>query len=108
MAKHSSRLTDKFYSLSEKVLTSLQVPPMDSPVAALSSAAVILSEGEGSPKDVCDKCIEDSRRCGFQVSAQAFRTSMANSVGVRAAFLWAEELVVSEPGLSSKAKSCGT
>lgn len=46
----TTRAVDRLYSLPEDVTAMLKVPLVDQPMAALSSAAVLPSEGEGGPK----------------------------------------------------------
>lgn len=72
--RHFSRIVNKLYTLPEQVMTELQVSSVEQPVAALSSTAVVPSEGEGGPKDPCDKCVETAMQQDFQMSAGAFHT----------------------------------
>lgn len=48
-------MANKMYSLPDSVMQSLKLPVVDAPVAAISSNVVIMSEGEGGPKDSCDE-----------------------------------------------------
>ncbi|KAJ6653882.1 hypothetical protein lerEdw1_008630 [Lerista edwardsae] len=77
--KHVPRFVDKLYSLPEDALRLLQVPTVDAPVAALSSSAVLPPEGEGGPKDPCDKQVEAALKRNFQFTAGALRASSGNS-----------------------------
>lgn len=93
------------YSFFETVLASLQVPTVDSSMAALSSSAVIPSEGEGGPKDPCDKHVEAAMQRDFQAAANTFRASAAKSTMARGAHTLTEHLLAIESKLSGRAKN---
>lgn len=82
----------------------LKTPSVDAPVAAVSSATILPSEGESGPKDVVDKRVESTLKRSFETASQAFRVSVASSMFSLATYSWTEELVKSEPSLSKRAK----
>lgn len=69
----------------------LKVPTVDQPVAALASSSVIPADGDGGPKDACDRHIEMALRKSFDASALALRAVSANSLMSRAMMSWIEE-----------------
>lgn len=52
----------KLYAMPDEAMAFLKVLAVDQPVAALSSLAIIPSEGEGVPKDPCDRRVEAVER----------------------------------------------
>lgn len=93
--EHKAKIWSKLYSLSESTSPSLIVPTVDPPVVALSSAVVILSEGEEGPKDATDKRMEFFLKRSFEASAMALKAASANSIMARAAYVWANKVAAS-------------
>lgn len=60
--RHSPRIADKLYSLPDNTMQLLKICTVDTPVADLSLDAVLL-EGDGSPKDSCDRKAESLLKC---------------------------------------------
>lgn len=104
MPKHKIRLWNKQYTLPESNMKNLMIPSVDSPVAAISSAAILPSEGKGGPKDSIDKRVETFLRRDFEASALALRATSANSIMARVAFVWANDLA-KIPKIPKKARS---
>lgn len=100
----SNKVIDKLYSLPEQGMKRLKTPSVDAPVAAVSSATVLPSEGESGPKDGVDRRVESTLKKNFEATSQAFRASVASSIFSRATFVWSEELAKSEPTLSKRSK----
>lgn len=78
-AKHY-KVLDKLYMLPEPVMRKIRVPSIDAPVVAVSSATILLSEGESGPKDTSDKKIKSALKKCFEASSQTFRVSVASSI----------------------------
>lgn len=64
---------------------------MDALIAALSTQSVLPSEGEGGPKDACDRRIKATLKCCFEASAYALRAATMSLLS-RATCLWADEM----------------
>lgn len=103
-SKHSARFFDKRYTLPAPIMDKLRVPVVDGPVVALCSPALLPSEGEGGPKESCDKRIDLALLRNFEASSQGFRVAVTNSIFSRAAYIWAEELA-SDPSLPGRVRS---
>lgn len=63
----SHRVIDKFYTLPEPIMKSLKTLTVNAPVAAVSSATILPSEGESGPKDICDKRVEAALKRNFEL-----------------------------------------
>lgn len=85
--KRDSRFVGKLYSLPQDTLNKLKVLVVDAPVAALSSRAVIPSEGDGGPRNPCDKRVEAVLKRSFESTSYPLRASAAKSVFARAIIL---------------------
>lgn len=73
-------------------------------MVALATCAVIPSERKGGPRDPYHQRIQASHKRAFEVTFFAMRVPAANSVFVRAMFLWPEELAKSDHTLSKAGK----
>lgn len=60
------------------------MPKVDAPIAAQSSHDVIPYEGEGGPRDPCNKRVEVALKKTFGFSSYAVQASAANSPMSRA------------------------
>lgn len=66
LPKRKSKILNKLYILPDSVTQALSVPAVVSLVVALSSAAVIPSDGEGRSKDAMDKRVENFLKRNFE------------------------------------------
>lgn len=101
--KSVSRLVKKNYSLPQDTLEKLKVLVVDIPVAAFSRTVIPL-EGDGGPRNPCDKRVETALKRVFESTSNAPRTSAATLVFARAIILWAEELPKQDFKLSKHTK----
>ncbi|XP_061471597.1 uncharacterized protein LOC133379752 [Rhineura floridana] len=89
--KPPAKWAKKHYVFADRIMARLRFPTVDPPIAALASSAVIPTEGEGGPKDQCDKRVEGALCRSFEADAVGFRAAATSSVFSRAVFMWAEE-----------------
>lgn len=64
--KKLPRVVNKWYTLPQDILDMLKHPGVDVPGAALSSNAIVPSEGDVGLKDPCDRRIEASLKRNFE------------------------------------------
>lgn len=60
-------------------------------MAVLASSSVIPADGDGGPKDACDRQIESGLQKSFDASALALRVASANLLMARATMSWIED-----------------